>query len=831
MDASHNLNPDAPSFASVSRTTSSTAMRNPTRHPPRKNIMPKIDYWTDQFKNICANYNDGNRILVIMRGAPGCGKSYLAKVIVESTVGTSDPKSYLHHIFTADDFMVVNGKYHYDINRLEEAHTKNQTHAFKALYEGRSPVIIDNTNICTWEMYPYVREGIKNGYLIEAIEPRNPWSRTPSQLAKRTVHGVPQDKIQKMLKKFEHSGLTGESLIKFFSVEYPVDMKPPVKRNKPPYEPLLPPVLHKEKKKPIPKIKTIEAIPQNVNNSLGTVNAENLQTFQQSKNETTKNVAEGETSNLDNQSQQKLSKKLDELQKVETEWDNGDSWEIPQSQNPDLLNSKPNVVKKLFVDPKPQRSKINEASNQFIEPSMLKDDWIDNLPSNTNSNCNKPSSKKGSENQEQTEIISNNNSNDDKDNTIIAVPEVIVEMPKTNHDLTQTCTNEDVNTSTVKGRCAHEEKHFKQLRKMFKNVPRAVLREIFDNCSGDVDWSCSIVLEYSDSIQHNNLQGVGDEQSDSEDGEEINSQCECDKPRDINIPDTFTKMLPAPDNILPDESLIKKKSKKDKILTGETIQIKKQIENTVKISEHHYSQHYLNMRKRYEDKSPNYTTSTSNNPGTSAPPASVLDEVPSSSATLMESQHNLNIRGRFENNSPNDMASTSNNPGTSVPSTSVLDAVPITLGTVMESQHYLNIRRRFEDKSPNDMSSTSNDPGTSAPPTSVLDAMPSTSATLKENYILNDEEYDDDYGDMSGSDEGMVENVHVNIGMDFVRQLDELYNRRDFEYPAGIKSEMSIPVRILDELNAFWIETISNQMDKLKTQSEKMIKEDEEFAR
>jgi len=89
--------------------------------------------------------------LYIMRGLPGSGKSTEALWIGGLT-------------FSKDDFFMTYGAYKFDIER-----------ARKAMDEGISRIIIDNTNISAWELRPYVESGLKNEYTIVLAEPRTPY--------------------------------------------------------------------------------------------------------------------------------------------------------------------------------------------------------------------------------------------------------------------------------------------------------------------------------------------------------------------------------------------------------------------------------------------------------------------------------------------------------------------------------------------------------------------------------------------------------------------------------------------------------------------------------
>jgi len=83
----------------------------------------------------------GTRVMVLMRGAPGSGKSHLATQIVKLTMGNScNPNSF---IFSTDDFFRTMG---FIASRLQEAHSWNQERVRAAAERKWSPIFVDNTN-------------------------------------------------------------------------------------------------------------------------------------------------------------------------------------------------------------------------------------------------------------------------------------------------------------------------------------------------------------------------------------------------------------------------------------------------------------------------------------------------------------------------------------------------------------------------------------------------------------------------------------------------------------------------------------------------------------
>ncbi|XP_027584754.1 NEDD4-binding protein 2-like 1 [Pipra filicauda] len=139
----------------------------------------------------------GGGRLVLLRGLPGAGKSTLARQLKR------DYPSAV--VLSTDDFFIENGVYMFEPDFLEDAHKWNQKRARKAMKNGKSPVIIDNTNIHAWEMKPYVIMARENRYEVTFQEPDTPWKFNVQELTRRNIHRVPREKIQRMKEQYEHN--------------------------------------------------------------------------------------------------------------------------------------------------------------------------------------------------------------------------------------------------------------------------------------------------------------------------------------------------------------------------------------------------------------------------------------------------------------------------------------------------------------------------------------------------------------------------------------------------------------------------------------------------
>ncbi|NXJ02968.1 N4BP2 protein, partial [Psophia crepitans] len=134
-------------------------------------------------------------VLVLLRGVPGSGKSYLARTLLEDNPGGI--------ILSTDDYFYKHGQYHYDPNCLGEAHDWNRKRAKEAFEMRISPIIIDNTNIEAWEMKPYVTLAQQFKYKVMFREPDTWWKFKPKELERRNIHGVSKEKIKRMLERYE----------------------------------------------------------------------------------------------------------------------------------------------------------------------------------------------------------------------------------------------------------------------------------------------------------------------------------------------------------------------------------------------------------------------------------------------------------------------------------------------------------------------------------------------------------------------------------------------------------------------------------------------------
>ncbi len=144
------------------------------------------------------------RVLVMVRGPSGSGKSFLAEQVKKAF------KPGQVAVFTTDDYFMgvaddgVTPQYRFDVTKLAQYHEDNAAAADAAMAARTPVVVVPNSNIELWEMQSYVRAAKNHGYHVMFIEPNTPWRGDPALLRARTAHDVPAkvigDKVRQVLK-------------------------------------------------------------------------------------------------------------------------------------------------------------------------------------------------------------------------------------------------------------------------------------------------------------------------------------------------------------------------------------------------------------------------------------------------------------------------------------------------------------------------------------------------------------------------------------------------------------------------------------------------------
>ena len=145
-----------------------------------------------------------DKMVIIMRGLPGSGKSYWVEQFLKSQPIDVSIAIRQRGLFSTDQLFMVNGEYQFNSKKLPEYHQRNLTLFIHALACGEPIVICDNTNLAHWEFMAYDAAARALGYPVRLVLIGDPAEKDHQILcAKRNRHGVSFDAISRMAKMFE----------------------------------------------------------------------------------------------------------------------------------------------------------------------------------------------------------------------------------------------------------------------------------------------------------------------------------------------------------------------------------------------------------------------------------------------------------------------------------------------------------------------------------------------------------------------------------------------------------------------------------------------------
>jgi len=125
-----------------------------------------------------------DKILYIVRGIPGSGKSTFAK-----TLGGQHYEADMY-------FINENGDYNFDVTKIKDAHQWCQSFVKTDMTLEYPKIVVSNTSTQEWEMKPYFDLANEFGYTVFTIIVEN-------RHGGKNQHDVPEDKIEQMINRFE----------------------------------------------------------------------------------------------------------------------------------------------------------------------------------------------------------------------------------------------------------------------------------------------------------------------------------------------------------------------------------------------------------------------------------------------------------------------------------------------------------------------------------------------------------------------------------------------------------------------------------------------------
>ena len=131
-----------------------------------------------------------DKILILLRGLPGSGKSTVARRMTDYV-----------HLETDKYFEDMEGEYKFNPVKLSEAHTWCQQRTANNMRLQRN-IVVSNTFTQLWEKAIYEMLAEAYGYQIVVVSLFDA-GLTDEQLAERCVHKVPVEKIAQMRTRWE----------------------------------------------------------------------------------------------------------------------------------------------------------------------------------------------------------------------------------------------------------------------------------------------------------------------------------------------------------------------------------------------------------------------------------------------------------------------------------------------------------------------------------------------------------------------------------------------------------------------------------------------------
>ena len=111
-----------------------------------------------------------NRVVYLMRGLPGCGKSTTARQLAGEHGLVCETDDYFYSQVGSDS-----KSYDYDAALLPAARSWNIDQFTEALQRRQFPVVVDRGNGLNVETQAYVLLADEHGYATETREPTSPW--------------------------------------------------------------------------------------------------------------------------------------------------------------------------------------------------------------------------------------------------------------------------------------------------------------------------------------------------------------------------------------------------------------------------------------------------------------------------------------------------------------------------------------------------------------------------------------------------------------------------------------------------------------------------------
>lgn len=497
----------------------------------------------------------GYKVMIIMRGCPGSGKSYQATNILNQCYKNANVDNF---IFSTDKFFINkrSGRYCFNSSKLKYAHEWTHSQVHKAVQHEVTPIIIDNTNIQAWEMEMYFKFAVNHGYWIEIFEPISEWAWNEIELSKKNQHGIPINTIILMLNRYEHN-INVDNLLTRFKLKYNKNNQPP-------------------------KLSTRSKNDQHCENLIDNKNVINKD--QTENNDLFVNV---QLKDLH------ISQKLDNKNKKTEQYTNFDDKDDHPWIGNEIYKKELSITHVLYndvsdIDEESQSTSSTEEASNYVHKSIntFESEFqfmevLNELPEEEYSNY----------------VFFGKNRNINEGN------ESIINI---------SCGRLDKSTMTCDFKDVAYKPNLNELHKQFPENVCLLITELFDKCEGNIDWIREMLVESGYDVSKYQLHILFQ----SDENKFIDNIKVEDSVENIGQDNLFlspsnsqSKIVTSIENKTEETNCKKKKprkkvinSKKKKLLTIDT-DLRKNIENKFTFGDSLYSEQLLKIKKFKENKS------------------------------------------------------------------------------------------------------------------------------------------------------------------------------------------------------------------------------------
>lgn len=136
------------------------------------------------------------KILLIIRGAPGSGKSTIARAMIAS--------GYFRHHFEADMYFTSpTGSYSYNPAKVPEAHRYCRCKTEDAMASNSGNIIVSNTSTKTTFLQPYYDMAEQYGYIVQEMILPYPIFNSEHYVPNETVEKMQNQLLTSLIQEFQ----------------------------------------------------------------------------------------------------------------------------------------------------------------------------------------------------------------------------------------------------------------------------------------------------------------------------------------------------------------------------------------------------------------------------------------------------------------------------------------------------------------------------------------------------------------------------------------------------------------------------------------------------